>query len=391
MEAGVYPCPFGFALSVALSRSERLVPVAADSPAALAPIADALARVRASGGFEVKGMRLPTAELRLVFEGVPELARATQRIRVLASELLAVGRDALPPSEAELQIPTALELRTPTARSLSVHLYVEGTSSAHERWLARLAEGMLPALRSLAEANARSETHFILRRRVLARCRVDIARLFTGDSDFSAPGGARETAAVRHALRWLDAAQAEPVLASAQNELVLANVSRLAQALGNDAGRISAEGHCHASRFGAAAPLARFVLDGAALVGTLELPLGLDPRPRRRDPEAQLAQALMRGDSIEDLGRLSACLGLAAQLATVKAAVSLALVGVAPERASAPPAARRSSLPPPPLTAPSASLPPPQRRSREQSGIHPAQGRSSLPPPRRAPRQRERS
>jgi len=366
-ERGVYPCPFGYAVNVPLQRTDRLVPVMADDVSALAPLADALALVRASGGFEARRMRVPTAEIRFVYDRVPDRLRATRRLRLLARDLLALGGDALPGLDPALDFHPALELRCPDARALSVHLYVEGTSSLHETLLARFAERLEPALHALIEANARVETPFVLRRRVLARCHVELDQLFASLPE-RAPDEAREARAVQQALHWLGAARREPVLAVAQNELVLNNVARVVRALDDDGQRATAEGHCHAARFGAAIPLASFAAAGPRLFGALELPLGIDVS-RRPSLDAALASGLLRGGSIEDIGVLSTCLGLAAQLASVKAAISLALSGVVPVRASVPPPAaahaaheRRSSFP---SRAPEAA---PERRS-------------SIPPP----------
>ncbi|HTV17847.1 MAG TPA: hypothetical protein VMG12_04230, partial [Polyangiaceae bacterium] len=351
-ERGVYPCPFGFAVNVPLLRSDRLVPVVADDAAALAPLADALSLVRASGGFDARRLRVPTAEIRFIFARVPDRARATRRLRQLARDLLALGQG-VDPDPPGLDFQPALELRCPEPQALSVHLYVEGTSSLHETRLAELAHRLEPMLASLIEARPHVETPFVLRRRVLARCNVDLDHLFASLTERERDR-LRERRAVQQALHWLAAAHREPVLAVAQNELVLSNVARVARALDDDGRRSTAEGHCHAARFGAAAPLASFAAAGPLLVGALELPLALDVR-RRTSLDAVLAAGLMRGESIEDVGVLSTCLGLAAQLASVKAAISLALTGALPVRPSAPPPVsvsrpareRRSSTPPP--------------------------------------------
>jgi hypothetical protein len=386
-ERGVYPCPFGYAVNVPLQRSDRLVPVVAGDAAALAPLADALALVRASGGFEAHRMRVPTAEIRFVYDRVPDRARATRRLRSLARDLLALGRDALPSLDPSLDFQPALELRCPNAQALSVHLYVEGTSSLHETLLARFAERLDPVLRALIEASGRVETPFVLRRRVLARCHVELDHLFASLPE-RAPDGPRETRAVQQALHWLGAARSEPVLALAQNELVLSNVARVVRALDDDGQRATAEGHCHAARFGAAVPLASFAAAGPRLLGALELPLGVD-FSQRAGPVAALASGLMRGESIEDIGVLSTCLGLAAQLASVKAAISLALSGVVPVRASVPPRAasaareRRSSTPPPlPVRAASAAN---DRRSTAAPSPTAAAARKSWPSLRQSP------
>lgn len=395
-ERGVYPCPFGYAVNVPLQRRDRLVPVVADDAAALAPLADALALVRTSGGFQANRLRVPTSEVRFVYERVPDRARATRRLRLLARDLLALGRDALPAFDSALSFQPAIELRCPDAGALSVHLYVEGTSSLHESLLARFAGRLEPVLRALCGPPARVETPFVLRRRVLARCQVDLDHLFASLRE-RARDEARESRAVKQALHWLGAARNEPVLAVAQNELVLNNVARVARALDDDGQRGAAEGHCHAARFGAAVPLASFSNAGRRLLGAIELPLGIDARHRLDlDVGGALASGLMRGQSIEDIGVLSTCIGLAAQLASVKAAISLALSGVVPVDASVPPSAeaaaerpssarhepaasaahrpwqpQRASTPPP-LPTPARLPPMPSRRSREGSGIRPA-------------------
>jgi hypothetical protein len=417
-ERGVYPCSFGYAVNVPLQRSDRLVPVVANDATALGPLVDALALVRASGGFEARRMRVPTAEIRFVYDHVPDRQRATRRLRLLARDLLALGGDALPGLDPALDFHPALELRCPEPSALSVHLYVEGTSSLHEALLARFAERIEPALRALIEANARVETPFVLRPRVLARCHVELDQLFASLPE-RAPNEARETRAVRQALHWLGAARSEPVLAVAQNELVLNNVARVVRALDDDGQRATAEGHCHAARFGAATPLASFAAAGPRLLGAIELPLGIDVS-RRPSFDAALAG----GESFEDIGVLSTCLGLAAQLASVKAAISLALSGVVPVRAPvsprlpAAPAARRSwpslqplaattesesrastpperastpperaSAPPAPPRPAVARVPPePTRRSCEDSGVRPAVHTRRVPPPSRRTR-----
>jgi hydroxymethylglutaryl-CoA reductase len=364
---GVYPGSFGFALNVALEDGNRLVPVAAESAAALAPLAEALRLVRRSGGFEVKRSRVPMAELRLLFEHVADVAGATPRIQAAARDLLSVGLEARGEGGPVRDARVALEVRSATTHALAVHLSVDGTSSAHEVLLERVAARLGPALRGLIAASARSEIHYILRRRVLARCRVALVELVPRLPACVRQSPERARAAIRQALSWLAAAEDDAELASAQNEVVLGNVARVAEALGRDRQRIIAEGHDHASRFGRAQPLASFTLEGEHIIGSLELPLGLDSTERRRDRGTDLANALVRGESIEAIGLLSACLGLAAHLATLVAVTPLAL--------ASPPRAR--------------PLPPPRaRRSPEDSGVHrTVRGRRSLPPP--PPRRRE--
>jgi hydroxymethylglutaryl-CoA reductase len=392
---GVYPCPFGFALTVPLQGKHRLVPIAAESAATLEPLAGALALVRRSGGFEVKGTRLPTAEIRMLFERVPDVAGATQRIQAAAADLLATGLEG-PAARAPDRVQVAFELRSATADALAVHLSVDGTSSAHEGLLEHVAARLRPALGGLIEVSERSELHYVLRRRLATRCRVDVSKLIARLPRCAKGNPEHALEAIRQALSWLAAAEGDTELASAQNEVVLGNVASVAEVLGRDRQRIIVEGHAHAARFGRAEPLAAFTLEDEHIVGALELPLGLDWTERRHDRETDLANALLRGESVEAVGLLSACLGLAAHLATLEAVIPLALASLPRARSTPPPA--RSTLPPSARSTPPRSRsmppplrstpPPPPRRARDDSGVHrTVHGRRTLPPP--LPRRRE--
>jgi photosystem II stability/assembly factor-like uncharacterized protein len=387
--AGVYPCPFGFAVSVPLGPTRCLVPMKAESGAALAPIASALALAHASGGIQATAERMPTVEMRLVFERMPDVGLAAQRIQGFVPELLKVGMDAVPGYDPSDDFRVALELRTATARALSVHLYVKDTSLSHERGLSRYAERLRPVLAALVGVAPRLETHFILRRRVNVRCRIDLVHLVRRLPEREARDPRRCAAAILQGLARLDAARSQPALAAAQNALVLASIGRVASALGNDARRIRAEGHCHAARFGVVTPLARSTLAGRYLDMALELPIGAHWRERRSDPEAVLANSLVPTDSIEGVGSLAAAIGLGAHLAAFEAAVVQVLTAerrlVLPTLPDGSPPDESPLEEPPPVPDRAATTAPP-RGKREISGIRPAIDARRAVPPRRTRR-----
>jgi len=324
--SGVYPSPFGFVLSVPVGATEQLVPIVGASASALAPLAGALGLVRASGGFRVDRTTLPTAHARLTFFEVRDLARAKRRVAVLARDLLALAQSSLPARE-RLRFRPALELRSSGASTLCLSVYGDGPIATDEDTVLGLAQIMLGPLSRLIEANASISTETLLLRRVRVSCRIALDEIVAQLASRRRAAPERERIAVRDGLDWFGATRASSALAAAWNEIVLAPVADVARALGQNGHHILAEGQRHACRFGSIASLARFELEGRFLECQLQLPSGLGRRARRHDMPSELAHRLLLGHSAEDVTERATCVGLAAGLASLKAAVSLALSG----------------------------------------------------------------
>ena len=204
--SGIYPSPFGFVLGVPVGDGEQLVPVAASSAAALAPIATALGLVRSAGGFELERVALPTAEARLRFVGVPDLARAKHRVAVLARDLLALATTSLP-ARHRLGFRPALELRSSGASTLCLSLYGDGPVAPDEREMLGLARALLPALTRLVEADAGLCSEALVRRRIRVGCRVPLDALMARLGARRRPHAGREREALLRALEWFSAAR----------------------------------------------------------------------------------------------------------------------------------------------------------------------------------------
>jgi hydroxymethylglutaryl-CoA reductase len=98
-------------------------------------------------------------------------------------------------------------------------------------------------------------------------------------------------------------------------------------ATGNDFRAVEAGAHAYACRSGAYRPLSIWRRDGASLVGEIELPLalGIVGGTLRLQPAARLALKLARITSSPELAALAASVGLASNLAALRA---LATVGI---------------------------------------------------------------
>jgi hydroxymethylglutaryl-CoA reductase len=126
------------------------------------------------------------------------------------------------------------------------------------------------------------------------------------------------------ALRIVSAsrfAELDPYRAATHNKGIMNGVDAVALATGNDFRAVEAGAHAYAARSGRYSPLAIWRRDGEDLVGELELPLalGIVGGTLRVHAGARLALALMGIASARELCEITASVGLASNLAALRA------------------------------------------------------------------------
>lgn len=309
--------PSGFALTVRINGSARLVPVVADSLERLVPLAEALEL--APDGFDGAIVRAPWPVLSVVLGGLADARAARQRIEAHKAELLGRLQDALPPERRTLEPGLALDVQVVDgdATRLAVFVKLDVPAPARLSWheLAPNARAMLTAL---VGGHAQSELRELAYDRVRVGCTLDPARLADGALRASP---VRLAASVQRAVRYLDFALSSPRTAAVQNQAVFGAISRVALALGHDPRPVLSDGHAHATRFGSCASVVSFAVQGEGLRAELELPLLLEAHDRQRAPGAEAAQTLAGAQDTDDVRLLAACVGLASQLPALRAAI----------------------------------------------------------------------
>jgi Hydroxymethylglutaryl-coenzyme A reductase len=320
-ERGVYGSPAGFALTVTLDGKRCRVPAVADSAERLRPLALGLELVNQSGGFEGQLLRVARSEARLSIRGISNVREAGQRLEEHKAELLGIGLDSLPSDERHLDAAPALELGELLPHALRAYLYFDAGAPKSWSTLRQIVRAIAPRLRSLVGADVDCDVHDVVRHRVQIRCAVH-ARALAGGA--ATPDRPQLHASVERGLRRLEFASGAPPSAAMQNQAVLGAVSRVALALGHDPRRVVSDGQAHAARFGGCTPIVRFERRRSFVVGSLVLPLELEPHGRQRAPEAEAALKLTQPKDGRDLRLLAACVGLASQMPALAAAIEAA-------------------------------------------------------------------
>jgi hydroxymethylglutaryl-CoA reductase len=322
---GVYGLPLGLGLNFQINGRDYLVPMAVEEPSVIAAASNAARIVRGAGGFQAEADEpVMTAQVELV--GVADPAAAAARIRAHEPEIVALACAAVPRLVTRGGGPRAIEVRvwdgeaeTPGLRAverrLVVHLHVDCRDAMGANLVNTVAEAVAPRLAELGGGRfgLRILTNLCDRRLVRARARVPFEAL--EQAGVQGAGIGEDIAA---ASRF---AERDPYRAATHNKGIMNGVDAVVIASGNDWRGVEAGAHAYAARNGRYQPLAVWSTDGAALCGSLEMPMavGTVGGTLQVHAGARLVQRIMGVESASDLAMIAACVGLASNLAALRA------------------------------------------------------------------------
>lgn len=338
---GTYSLPFGIALNVRVNGKDRLAPMAVEEPSVVAAASNAARMTRASGGFFAEMVSsLMTGQVQII--EVSDPARAMMRLAHETPRLLAAASAAVPNLIARGGGPREIEVRDLGQGCLVVHVYVDCKDAMGANLVNTIAEAIGPVAAELAGGvlGLRILSNLTDRRRVRVRCRVharDLGlsgrRTDRADRTSDPPPGSKPPSD-GSALGWVDGkkvaerialasrfAEMDSYRAATHNKGIMNGVDAVVIASGNDFRAIEAGAHAYAARSGRYAPLSAWRTDGEDLVGELEMPLavGTVGGTLRVHPVAQMALRLMQVERADDLAMLAASVGLASNLAALRA------------------------------------------------------------------------
>ncbi len=323
---GVYGMPFGIALNVRVNGSDRLVPMVVEEPSVIAAASNASRMIRASGGFHAEMVEsLMTAQVQL--SNVADSTRAVRALEEHQDELLQLARDAAPGLIQRGGGPDHIEVRDLGRGDIVLHLLVDCQDAMGANLVNSMAEAVGPRAAELSggRLGLRILSNLCDRRRVRTTCRVHardlLLRSQSGKSSYPPPPELDGAAIIDLVVEASRFAEIDPYRAATHNKGIMNGVDAVVLATGNDFRAVEAGAHAYAARSGRYEPLARWRRDGEDLVGELEMPLalGIVGGTLRVHPVAKLALEILKVTSSADLSMVAASVGLASNLAALRA------------------------------------------------------------------------
>lgn len=311
---GLYALPFGVALNVRINGRDRLVPMVVEEPSVIAAASNAAKMVRSAGGFSAEMLESLMVTQVQLFD-VRDPAGAVSRLEAASEELLAKGASAVPQLVERGGGPRAIEVRDLGQKCIVVHVLCDCCDAMGANLVNSVAEAIGPRVAELGggKLGLRILTNLCDRRRVRVTCRVHAKDLGVGEV-----AGSEVIDGIVEASRF---AELDPYRAATHNKGIMNGVDAVVIATGNDFRAVEAGAHAYAARSGRYSPLAVWRRDGDDLVGELEMPLalGIVGGTLRVHPVARLSLRIAGVASAGELSQIAASVGLASNLAALRA------------------------------------------------------------------------
>jgi hydroxymethylglutaryl-CoA reductase len=324
---GVHSLPVGIGLNFQINTRDVLVPFAVEEPSVVAGASYMAKLARAGGGFhatastpEMIGQiqvldldHIETARLK-IFEHKAELLAEADTIDPILKKAGGGARD----------LEVRLFNESPIGPFMVVHLIYDVRDAMGANAVNTACERLAPRIEALTggRVHLRILSNLADRRLARARCMIPAGELAFESSDGLATRRYTDEE-VRDGIiaAWAFAAS-DPYRAATHNKGIMNGVDAVVIATGNDWRAIEAGAHAYAARSGAYTPLSAWGTDADGnLVGSLEMPMavGIVGGATKVHPAAQAAVKLMGVKSAAELAEIIVSVGLAQNLAALRA------------------------------------------------------------------------
>lgn len=316
---GLYSLPLGIAQNFVVNGRNVLVPMVIEEPSVIAGVSFMAKLAKASGGFEA-GMTSQEMIGQLQVLDLPDPQAAAENVLSHKDELLQAVSNFHPSIQkyggGPRDLQTRILLETEVGAMLIIHLIVDVRDAMGANIINSMLEFLAPKIEDLTggRVHLRILSNLADRRLAWARVRVACQDLEFGDySSEKVRDGIIEAWAF---------AEADPYRAATHNKGIMNGVDAVVLATANDWRAVEAGAHAYAARTGQYRSLTRWSkAENGDLLGFIELPmaLGIVGGATKVHPTAKANLKLMGVKSVEELGGIVAAVGLAQNLAALRA------------------------------------------------------------------------
>ena len=310
---GRFTLPMGVALNFKINDKDYIIPMVSEEASVIAAASNAAKLARSSGGFYTSNTgSIMIAQIQIV--GVKDVNYTRMVIYENKEKILKICNDKDPVlvkfGGGALDIDVRV-IETNFENMVILHLKVNTLDAMGANAVNTMAEAVAPFIETITGGTVylRILSNLAIERLVRARTKIKKEEL----------GGEEVVDKIILAYTF---AEADPFRATTHNKGIMNGISAVVLATGNDTRAIEAGAHAYASITGSYKPLTKWEKDNNGdLVGTIELPLalGLVGGATKIHPTAKTVVKILGVKSATELGEIIASVGLAQNLAAIKA------------------------------------------------------------------------
>ena len=319
---GTYALPLGIATNFRINGTDRLVPMVIEEPSVVAGASFAAKLVRAGGGFTAEATSpLMIGQMQLL--DITDLQAATLALQREKQRLLDLANQTDPVIVSLHGGARDLEIRvipdSPVGPMLVVHLIYDCRDAMGANMVNTACEALAPQVEAITggRVNLRILSNLADRRLARARCVIPAEALETEEF--------RGSLVAQRIVEAYALAAVDPYRAATHNKGIMNGIDAVVMATGNDWRAVEAGAHAYAARDGQYRSLSKWALNANGdLAGSLELPMavGIVGGATRVHPLAKAALQILGVDRASQLAEILASVGLAQNLAAIRALAS---------------------------------------------------------------------
>lgn len=310
---GIFPEPMGVAVNFKINGKDYIIPMATEEPSVIAAASNAAKIVREGGGFTTSSTspvmigQIQVVKLKDAKAAQKAVLEAKERILKKANEqdpiLNQFGGGA---KDLDARV-----IDTTMGQMVIVHLYVDCRDAMGANAVNTMAEAVAPMIEELTGGHVylRIISNLAVKRLVKATCTVPKEAL----------GGEEVVEGIAYASAF---AAADPYRAATHNKGAMNGIIAVVLATGNDHRAIEAGGHAYAALNGPYTTFSKWTKNkNGDLEGVIELPMavGLIGGAVKTHPIARIAMKILGVKSSNEFGEVLAAVGLAQNLAALRA------------------------------------------------------------------------
>lgn len=321
---GVMELPLGLGLNFLINGRDYVVPMAIEEPSVVAAVSHIAKLTRPSGGFIAScETNVMIGQVQVI--GCADFEAARASVLEHKQELLALANSLHPNMQARGGGAKDIEVRLIDGGAyqsmMVIHLLIDCCDAMGANLINTMAEGIAARVEALTGGKVflRILSNLADRRLVRARCRIPFEELAWKEF-----GGEEVARGIELASQF---AEVDPYRAATHNKGIMNGIGAVCIATGNDWRALEAGAHAYCCRDGQYRPMATWWIEDGHLIGQLEIPMqvGTVGGPIKLHPTVQLTHRILGAQSATELAEVMGAVGLAQNMAAVKA---LATTGI---------------------------------------------------------------
>ena len=320
---GVLGIPLGVCVNLRVDGRDWLLPMAVEEPSVIAACSNAAKMLRGGDGIRAS-LTAPLMIGQIQLLDVPDVGAARAAILAEADALLALANYGHPSLLAagggavglEVVEHPPMDSADPCGSMVVVHIVVDVRDAMGANAINSMCERLASRVAQLSGGRVvvRIVSNLNDRRTVTVEGHVP----FTALAEKGGKGGRDLAKAIEEASVF---AERDPYRAATHNKGIMNGVDAVLLAFGQDFRAVEAAAHAYAARSGRYSAMARWRVEGDALVGRMTMPIAIGTVGGvfNVHPVVQVTRKIARIETTADLAKLTAAAGLAQNLGALRA------------------------------------------------------------------------